>query len=94
MLLLKKNMTIYNIMDYYLPFLLLPRDRIIFIFVLSGLIPLNGIPYFISVTVLVSCLADTVISIEGQDGGSSEPNMSTSLLYNICKDYSSTHVHL
>ena len=78
----------------YLPFLLLPRDRIIYIFQSSGLIPVNDIPYFISSTVSSPCLADTVISIEGQDGGSSEPNMSTSLLYNICKDYSSTHVHL
>ena len=94
MLLLKKKMMIYNIMDYYLPFLLLPRDRTIYIFMLLGLIPLNDIPYFISSTVLSPCLADTLISIEGQDGGYSEPNMSTSLLYNNCKNYSSIHVHL
>ena len=53
----------------YLPFLLLSRDRIIFIFVLSGLIPLNNIPYLISATVSGPCMADTVISIEGQVGG-------------------------
>ena len=78
----------------YLPFLLLPRDRIMYIFLLTGLIPLNGIPYFISVTVSGPCLADTVISIEGQDGGSSDPNMSTSFLYKICKNYPLTHAHL
>ena len=53
----------------YLPFLLLSRDRIIFIFMLLGLIPLNDIPYFISSTVSGPRLADTVISIEGQLGG-------------------------
>ena len=48
----------------YLPLLVLPRNLIIFIFLLLGLIPLNGIPYFISATVSRPCLADTVISIE------------------------------
>ena len=81
MLLLKMKMTIYNITDY-LPF---PIDLIIFIFMLSGLIPFNGILYFILSTVSGTYPADTVISIEGQDGGSLEPNMSTSCLYNTCK---------
>ena len=47
---------------------------------LACLIPLIGIPYLISVTVSVPCLADTVISIVGQDGGSSDPR-STSFLH-------------
>ena len=60
----------------YLPFLIY---HIIFIFLLSSLIPVNGMLYFITSTVSGSCSADTVISIEGQEGGSLEPNMSTSL---------------
>ena len=78
----------------YLPFLLLPRDRIMYIFLLTGLIPINDIPYFISVTVSGSCLADTVISIEEQNGGFSDPNKSTSSLYKTCKNYLSKHVDL
>ena len=43
--------------------------------------PFNGTQYLIRVTVSDLFSADTVISIEAQDGGSSEPNVSTSLLY-------------
>ena len=76
---------------YYLPILPLPRDRIIFIFLLLGLIPRIGTLYFISSTVSGPCPADTVISRKGQDGGSSEPKTSTSLLYNT---YKITHQHM
>ena len=49
----------------YLPFLLLPRDRTIYISLLSGFIPINGIPYFNLVTVSGPSSADTVISMKG-----------------------------
>ena len=81
MLLLKKNMIIFNIV-YYLPLLLaLLIDRTIYILVLSGLIPFSDTRYFNVVTVLGPYSADIVINTEGNCGGISEPNMSTSLLY-------------
>ena len=45
----------------------------------AGLIPFNGTQYLILLTVSGPCSADTVTSIEGKDGGTLEPNVSTSL---------------
>ena len=77
-LLLNEIIILHYHLVQYLPSLR-GRERMILIFLFSGLIPFNGILYFILVAVLCPLSADTVISIEGTDGGFCRTNISTSL---------------